>query len=303
VGEVLSVIVINHRSSRLADTCVRSLLAGSLRPDDVVVVDNESTDAHGGLSDETRAGASVRVVPRSGNPGYAASCNAGAREAQGDTLLFVNADVTVSPDCLRRCLDALHADPSVGIVSPRLVRADGSLDHACHRGLPTPLASMAYSLRLDRLIPWSRKLGRYRMTWLDPLTDHDVEACSGAFLMLSRELLEAVGGWDERYRFYAEDLDLCLRVTSTGRRVRFLGGVTAMHIKGAFSHLGVPDSRLLPEQRAVKQRVRRQVIASHRLFFDEHLRARASVPTRLAIGLAFAMQQLRLEARERLARL
>ena len=161
------------------------------------------------------------------NPGYAAACNRGAAAASGDWLLFMNADVMVDAACLGAVLAEAAPDPGIGIATCRLVRPDGSLDHACHRGIPSVLDSLIYKARLDRLAPRSRRLGHYRLSWLDPWTVHDVEACSGAFLLIRREALEAVAGWDERYWFYAEDLDLCLRVTQAGWRVRYVGTATA----------------------------------------------------------------------------
>ena len=296
---MLSAIVVNHRSHALVNACLRSLLEGSIVPDEIVVVDNEGS--HGALLPELAADERIRLHVVPGNPGYAASCNTGASLTDGDVLLFLNADVTLPADCLERCLEALR-EPGVGIVTPRLVRPDGRLDHACHRGLPTPAASLAYKLGLHRLVPRSRLLGRYTMAWLDPATDHDVEACSGAFLLIERHDLDAVGGWDERYRFYAEDLDLCLRVGQAGRRVRDLGTVRATHVKGAFSHHGSADAALDPEQLAVKRWVEREIIASHRLFFEEHLRTGSAAPTRAAIELLFTLQSLRLDAADRLAR-
>ena len=114
--------------------------------------------------------------------------------------------------------------------------------------------------------------------------------------------LEAAGGWDERYRFYAEDLDLCLRVRDSGLRVRYLGTVTATHLKGAFSHYGTPDEELDPAQHQIKRRVQREVIASHRLFFEEHISERSMAPTRFAVELMFSMQARRLDAAERRVR-
>jgi GT2 family glycosyltransferase len=140
------------------------------------------------------------------------------------------------------------------------------------------------------------------MAWLDPATDHDVEACSGAFLLVARSTLDTVGGWDERYRFYAEDLDLCVRVARLGLRVRYLGTVTATHLKGAFSHHRTPDRALDPSQRAVKRWVRREINASHRLFFEEHLRSGTWLPTRILVRLLFVLQSIRLGAADRLAR-
>jgi GT2 family glycosyltransferase len=297
---LLSVIIVNFRSHALVNDCLRSLLAGTMQPDEIVVIDNEADG--GGLASDLAAEPRIRLSERSDNPGYAASCNAGAALAGGDQLLFLNADVTVDPDTLERCWSVLSADPAIGVVTPRLVRPDGSMDHACHRGLPTAGASLAYKLRLHRLFPRSHRLARYTMAWLDPSTDHDIEACSGAFLLVSRQDLDAVGGWDERYRFYGEDLDLCLRLTDRGLRVRYLGSVRATHLKGAFSHRDTPDAALDDSQRAVKRWVEREIIASHRLFFEEHIRDRSMAPTRLAIQLMFALQALRVDATDRLAR-
>jgi GT2 family glycosyltransferase len=296
---VLNAIIVNHRSNRLVDACVRALLSGTKVPDEVIVVDNEGAD--GGLSPELVADPRVRLLIRSTNPGYAASCNAGAEMARGELLLFLNPDVTVAPDCLERCLRVLADEPDVAVVTPRPERPDGSLDHASHRGLPTPGASLAYKLGLHRAFPGSRRLGRYTMSWLDPTTDHDVEACSGAFLLVRRAALDAAGGWDERYRFYAEDLDLCLRIGTAGGRIRYLGSARATHLKGALSHHETPDRSLDDRELAVKRWVQREIVASHRLFFEEHLRGGVTLPTRLAIEAMFALQSLRSRAADRSA--
>lgn len=285
----MSVVVVNHHTPDLLAACIRSLSDGSRRPDEIIVVDNEV------LADEPRQDwttpVPIKVVRRASNPGYAASCNTGAALATGQMVLFLNADVTVSVDCLQQCVDAIVSDPGIGIVTCRLERPDGSLDHACHRGLPTPFASLAYVLRLDRAFPGSRSLGRYRMTWLDPAADHDIEACTGAFLLTRRSILDEVGGWDERYWFYGEDLDLCVRVARTGSRVRYLGTVKATHVKGASSHLREPDSALEPHELAAKRRVQAAIIDSHELFFSQHLAPRASWLERVAARLLFATQR------------
>lgn len=290
----VSTIVVHHHTPELLAACIDALCASTRPPDEIVVVDNEVAEGTPGLV--PRSTVPLQVLSRSDNPGYAASCNIGAAASTGDVLLFLNADVAVSPGCVERCVAALD-DPGVGIVTCRLQRPDGTLDHASHRGLPTPFASAAYLLRLDRLRPGSRRLGRYRLSWLDPGTDHDIEACSGAFLMVPRTVLDAAGGWDERYWFYGEDLDLCVRVGEAGYRIRYLGTTWATHVKGASSHLRVADTGLAPEQRLVKRRVQAAILESHELFFQQHLAAHASVPERAAARTLFAMQRARLGLR------
>ena len=285
----LSAIVVHHHRPELLTDCVAALTAGSRVPDEIIVVDNEAPAGGPPPIPET---ASIRVISRVENPGYSASCNTGVDASTGDYLLFLNGDVMVSEACLERCMEAITSDAGVGIVTCRLRRLDGSLDHACHRGLPTPLASAAYKLRLDRIWPNSRRLGRYRLSWMDPATDHDVEACSGAFLLISRALLGQIGGWDARYWFYGEDLDLCVRVGRSEKRVRYLASTWATHVKGASSYVGVPDRDLRPDQRRTKRQVQAAILDSHELFFREHLAPQASVPTRAAVALMFSVERM-----------
>jgi GT2 family glycosyltransferase len=260
-----------------------------------VVIDN-ATDRVA-LAAALAAYPEVTALPDEGNPGYAASCNGGWRAAGTDVVLFLNADVTLGPDCLERVVAALFNDDGVGIVTARLVRPDGTLDHACHRGIPTPSAGFWYSLRLHRLRPTSHRFAAYTMSWLDPATDHDVEACSGAFLLMRTETLQRVRGWDEGYWFYAEDLDLCLRVTQLGLRVRYVADAVAVHVKGASSHLRDADVALDPDERETRDRVRAAIVASHRRFFRLHLAERTARPVRWLVEAQFAWQAWRRRAR------
>ncbi len=288
----LSVVIVNHhRPDLLADALV-ALYASERRPDEIAVVETDATDAPPLPADDRTPAVPVRLLLLPDNPGYAAACNRGAAQVSGDWILFMNADVNVSPECLGAVLAEATADPGIGIATCRLVRPDGSLDHACHRGIPSVVDSLVYKARLDRLAPHSRRLGHYRLSWLDPSTVHDVEACTGAFLLIRREALEAVGGWDERYWFYAEDLDLCLRVTQAGWRVRYVGTASAVHVKGSSSNLRRSPSDLTDEQRATRRRVREAIIDSHERFYREHLEAGTARPLRPLVGLMFRLDRV-----------
>lgn len=293
----LSVVVVNHRRPDLLADALRALYASRRRPDQIIVVEAEATVPPPLPADDQQPAIPLRLLLLPDNPGYAAACNRGAAQATGDWLLFMNADVIVSADCLGSVLAEATSDPTIGIATCRLVRPDGSLDHACHRGIPSVLDSLFYKARLDRLAPRSRRLGHYRLSWLDPSTVHDVEACTGAFLLIRREALEAVAGWDERYWFYAEDLDLCLRVAQAGWRVRYMGTATATHVKGSSSNLRRSPQGLTDEQRATRQRVREAAIDSHQRFYHEHLEADTARLLRPLVRAQFSIQRYLTRAR------
>ncbi len=291
-------VIVNFQRYDLVDTCLRALEASSLAPDEVAVIDNQADET--ALEELAQRRPSLVTVANRDNRGYAAACNQGAAGARTDYLLFINPDVTVTPDCLERCVLAADGDERIGIVTCRLVRPDGRLDHACHRGIPTPMASLAYALRLNRRFPNSRRLARYTMSWLDPLTDHDIEACSGAFMLVRRTDFEQVGGWDERYWFYAEDLDICVRIGRLGKVVRYLGSASALHVKGASSGL---HSRSGRPDRAARARIRTlqaAIVQSHSLFFREHLEEDTAPPISFAVRSMFYLQSLRIRASDRL---
>jgi len=288
----LSVVVVNHHRPDLLTKALRALYASARHPVEIVVVETDATTPPPLPADPHDPPITLRLAVLADNPGYAAACNRGAAQTSGDWLLFMNADVMASPECLGGVLAEAAADPAVGIATCRLVRPDGELDHACHRGIPTVIDSLVYKARLDRLSPRSRRLGHYRLSWLDPSGIHDVEACSGAFLLIRREAFEAVAGWDERYWFYAEDLDLCLRTSQAGWRVRYVGEVSATHVKGSSSNLRRSDRDLTDEQRATRRRVRLAIIDSHRRFYREHLAADTARPLRPLVEAMFATQRL-----------
>ncbi len=289
----VTIVVVDYRNPELLGRCLAHLFASEATPSDVVVVNVDPVTElrlPASLTDNVD-GPRLHVTTTTDNPGYAAACNRGAAGVETEWILFLNSDVLLERETLGRVLAEAAGDPAIGIVTPRLDRPDGSLDHACHRGIPTPLDSIWYKTGIDRLRPGSRRFGRYRMTWLDPREVHDVEACTGAFLLIRREALEAVDGWDERYWFYAEDLDLCLRVTQAGWRVRYVGTASAVHLKGVSSHLRRPDDELDEEQRQTRRRVQRAIVESHQRFYHEHLEADTARPLRPLVEAMFALQR------------
>ena len=212
---VISVVVVNWNAGRALEHCLASLDADAARGAEVVLVDNASTDDSTAVA--TRARPSVRVVPSATNVGFARGANAGAGAAAGDVLVFLNPDAVVEPGALDRLCDALFADPTAGIAGGGLRNEDGSWQPAASRfGV---LAHLLGDTTVGRLRERRR-------------TDvHAVDWVYGTFLAVRRVVFDALGGFDDSYFLYGEDLDLCHRARALGWRTLHVPAARAMHAR------------------------------------------------------------------------
>jgi N-acetylglucosaminyl-diphospho-decaprenol L-rhamnosyltransferase len=222
-------VVVNHDSGPLLERCVRSLLeddsAGSV---ELVVVDNASTD--GSLASLERAHPDVAVVRAPGNVGYAAGANLGSAVTRAPVVAVLNPDTVVPEGCAAAMLDAL-ATAGVGAVGPRVTNPDGS-DYPSARVLPGVVDAVGHGL-LGFVWPENPFTRRYRQLDADPAAARDVDWVSGCAIWLRRDALDVVGGWDERYFMYVEDVDLCARLRGAGYRVRYEPAGHVQHVQGA----------------------------------------------------------------------
>ena len=229
----LSVVIVSYRCGALLDECLTSLAANRADVDmEVEVVDNASGDD---TVEVSRRHAWVTTTALDENLGFARANNVAMDRARGRAVLVLNPDTVVPPGALRACLDELWRDPAVGLLSPRLIDREGRLDRRCHRGFPTLWSSFCYFTTLDRVFRGPRSR-RYTMGHLPETEAADVEAVSGAFMLMPRDAMVVVGGFDEQFFMYAEDIDLSLRFIEHGYRVRYWPGVDVVHV-GAGSNV------------------------------------------------------------------
>ena len=245
----LCVVIVNYNTRDLLQDCLRSVFAsrgvGKL---DVCVVDNACSDGSAAMVGTEFA--RVRVIASPENRGFAAANNLALRNCHAAFVLLLNPDTVLPPDALAQAIDFLASRPDAGVVGPRLVRPDGSLDLACRRSFPTPEISFYRMIGLSRLFPKSRLFGRYNLTYLDPDQTTEVDAVVGAFMLLRGELLVQVGLLDEQFFMYAEDLDWCKRIKDavnpqTGRhwQVWYYPAIQVQHVKRAASSRSVRAQR------------------------------------------------------------
>ncbi len=222
-------VVVSYNYGDLLVPCVRSILAEtSAGPPDVVVVDNGSTD---GSDVALVAEPDARLVRAPGNVGYARGANLGISVTDAPVVAVLNGDIELVAGVAAAMLTALAADPRLGAVGPRVLNPDGSVYPSARSepGLGVALAHAVLGL-VWRTNPWTR---RYRQLDADATTGRDVDWISGAAVWLRREALDDVGGWDERYFMYMEDVDLCLRLRNAGWRVAFEPAGAVVHAQGA----------------------------------------------------------------------
>ena len=220
-----------YNSATSLRRCVEPLASNQTL--NVIVVDNASTD--GGA--DTLAGLGVSVVRSSRNLGFAAGCNLGWRRGEAPFVAFVNPDAAIAPDDLLRMTAAL-ADPDVGVVAPKILNDDGSIQHSQHR-FPTLRSSWLHACFLHRVVGRSSWAHEDIVAPEAYAQDGSPDWVGGACIALRRETLEALGGFDELFFLYCEDLDLCRRVRELGLRVDYLSAVHASHTGG----VSAPKSR------------------------------------------------------------
>jgi GT2 family glycosyltransferase len=241
IAPALDIIIVNWNSQSLLDECLaaldRSTIAARLN---VVVVDNASRDGSAERLAVKRM--ALQVVINPDNLGFAAGCNQGARKAYAPLLLFMNPDVRVETDAVEKAA-AYLADPAhanVGVLGIQLLDAEGNVQRSCAR-TPTAAALLLHTLFLDRLCP-TLVPPHFLAEW-DHGETGPVDQVMGAFLMVRRSLFEQLGGFDERFFLYYEDVDLCLRVRQAGWSVVHFAGARAQHTGGGATE-AVKDRRL-----------------------------------------------------------
>ena len=220
-------VVVNYNAGAALGPCVTSVLAQEPRPE-VVVVDNASTD--GSVDGLLRARPGLRVVRSGGNLGYARAANLGIAATDAPVVAVLNPDTVLAPGVGAALTARFAAEADLGAVGPRLHNPDGTVYPSARR-IPTILDAVGHGLLFFvwRDNPFT---ARYRETGADPARPRDVDWVSGAAVWLRRGALDDIGGWDERYFMYVEDVDLCWRLRRAGWRVAYEPAGTVEHLLG-----------------------------------------------------------------------
>ena len=224
-------MVVTWNSAPVITACLQSITSGcGPRPHEVTVVDNASSDGTADLVASQFP--AVHLVRNTTNRGFAAACVQGMVHASGRHVMLLNPDTVVEAGAIDRLARSFD-DPDVGLAGPRLVLPDGTTQLAAARRMPK-LAYVLYSpFRLSRF-PRLRAWGDRRVICpYDLSRSQDVEAISGAAMLIRDDVVSTVGPLDEGYRHTGEDVDYCLAVSRAGWRIRYVHDAEVRHLGGA----------------------------------------------------------------------
>ena len=229
----LSIIIVNWNVQDLLDSCLASIFAADLAPGsfEIILVDSASDDDSVAMVREKYP--AVRLLAQAENVGFTRGNNIGLARARGDYLLLLNPDTEVSGGALGLLVDYLDANPGVGIVGPHTLNSDGS-HQSTRRRFPTLMIGIFESTWLAAAAPAGVERD-YRLLETDDDDIIMVDWVQGSALMLRRELYRAIGGLDEAFVMYSEELDYCRRAKTAGWQVAYHGGAIITHHGGKSS--------------------------------------------------------------------
>jgi len=235
-------VIVNYEAGDLLTECVRSVLADdSAGPAELVVVDNASRD--GSVDALSGAFPDVTVVHAPGNVGYARGANLGIAATRAPIVAVLNPDTRVERGAAAALAARLESQPRLGACGPRLKNTDGT-DYPSARVDPSLTLAVAHGL-FGAWWPSNPFTKRYHQLGVCPERPRLVDWLSGAAVWLRRRALDEVGGWDERYFMYVEDVDLCRRLRRAGWEIAYEPAGVVWHAGGAST--GRRPNRMLIE--------------------------------------------------------
>ncbi|MGZ8941321.1 MAG: glycosyltransferase family 2 protein [Methylobacter sp.] len=227
----VSVIIISWNARDYLRGCLNSInQTGASCVQEVIVVDNDSKDGSPEMVEKEFP--DVSLIRAGGNLGFARANNLAMKHAKGSMYALVNSDVIVHPGCLDTLATFLDQHDNVGLVGPRVIGGDGNLQLTCRR-IPSVWNTVCRVLSLDRIFQSWQIFSGFEV----PQRNHDkcteAEVLSGCFCVTRKKAVDEVGGMDEQFFFYAEDIDWCKRFRDAGWKLMFVPEAVATHFGGA----------------------------------------------------------------------
>ncbi|PKQ28062.1 MAG: hypothetical protein CVT63_04680 [Candidatus Anoxymicrobium japonicum] len=270
----VAAVVINRNTSELLRECIETIFASEFAGGiSVWVVDNGSDD--GAPQMVLREFPGVDLIWNSSNAGYARACNQGINATREPYVLILNSDTALSANAVTEVIGYLERNPKAAIAAPMLRNSDGSLQYSC-REFPSIKTAFVHGF-LGLIRDENTCSARYKKINWDHERESNVDWVSGAFMAIRREALEEIGGFDEKYFMYVEDVDLCWRMWRAGWSVGYVPSAEVFHHIGMSS--GATPARMVFHHH-------RGMLRFHRKSYDGPMRRTVNV----AVGCGIAVR-------------
>ena len=224
----LSIIIVSYNSAQYLDTCISSIFAHKINySHEIIVVDNHSTDPSVQIIKSYVP--PVMIIENMDNYGFSGGINVGIRASRGDLLLILNPDTIMHENAINNLIEFAQSDETIGIIGPKLLNPDGSLQESCRifHSIRTILFRRTF---LGKMFPNSKIIRNHMMLDWDHGTPKIVDWVLGAcFLVRKKIITEHIGYFDEKYKLYFEDADICYRMKKGGYKVYYYPFSTCIH--------------------------------------------------------------------------
>ena len=233
----LSIVIVNYNVKFFLEQCLCSVIKAIENIEaEIFVIDNNSLDG----SKEFFKGKfnEVKFIWNEKNYGFAKANNIALSLARGKYILFLNPDTIVPEDCFTKCISLLETHENAGALGIHMIDGSGKFLKESKRSFPSPLTSLYKLSGLAKLFPHSKIFARYYLGNLDETKTNVVDVLAGAFIMIPKKIFNELGGFDESFFMYGEDIDLSYRVQKAGYKNFYFAGSTIIHFKGESTKKG-----------------------------------------------------------------
>ena len=226
----ITIVIVSFRVKHFLEQTIRSAqealkgLSG-----EIIVVDNNSADDTMPYVKPKFPG--VTFIENKENVGFARANNQAIMQAKGTYTLILNPDTIITPECLQKPLEWMAQHPHCGAIGLHMIDGNGQFLPESKRAFPTPWVSFCKIFGLSKLFPYSRAFAKYHLRYLDEFQPHAIDILAGAYMFCRTDLLQKIGGFDEDFFMYGEDIDLSYRIVQAGFDNWYLP-VSMIHYKG-----------------------------------------------------------------------
>jgi GT2 family glycosyltransferase len=268
----LSVIILNYNVRYFLEQCVQSVQAALHGIDsEIIVVDNNSPDDSCTMMKSRFP--EVKLIENKVNTGFPKGNNIGVASAKGRYICILNPDTVVAEDTFSKVLAFAQKQQNLGIIGVKLVDGTGNFLPESKRGVPTPKVAITKILGLYKVFPKAKAFTKYYAEHLEQNQTGKVDILVGAFMFMERNLYNEVGGFDEDYFMYSEDMDLSYTVLQKGRNNYYFHEATVVHYKGEST---VKDSAYM-----------KNFVNATKFFYQKHFKGSVAFNLFMAAGTVF----------------